>query len=122
MQTVLLVEDDEAFRYAATRELEGAGYRVLASPGSMAALAIEERECPDILVTDVRLPPGEPHGLALGLMMRDRRPRLPILYVTGYPELVDEQDRNRTLVKPLPARRLVEAVRAELAREDLPRE
>jgi CheY-like chemotaxis protein len=38
MPTILLVEDDEAFRYAASRHLRNDGYTVIDVAGSMDAL------------------------------------------------------------------------------------
>ena len=105
MATILLVEDDEASRYAASRELQTAGHRVIAVDGSMRALDIAAAEKIDLLVTDVRLPPGQPHGLALGAMLRNRLPDLPVVYVTGSPELVDGEAHGlyRILPKPIAA-------------------
>ena len=111
MATILLVEDDEASRYVASRELQRAGYRVIAVEGSMRALDIAAAEKVDLLVTDVRLPPGQPHGLALGAMLRNRLPNLPVVYMTGVPELVDGEAHGlyRILPKPVAAGALVAA-------------
>jgi CheY-like chemotaxis protein len=114
--TILLVEDEEASRYVATRELQAAGHRVIAVEGSMLALDIAAVEKIDLLVTDVRLPPGQPHGLALGAMLRNRLPHLPVVYVTGFPELVDGEahDFCRILPKPVAAGALVAAAKEML--------
>jgi DNA-binding NtrC family response regulator len=115
-KTVLLVEDDDALRYATCKELEAAGYRVVAAEGTMRALDIADAECPDIVVTDIRFPPGQPHGLALGRMLRARHVSLPVIYVTGYPELVNaELDIGTVLAKPAEPGALVAAIRDALA-------
>jgi two-component system, OmpR family, response regulator MprA len=117
VETILLVENDEAFRYAVRVGLEAAGYRVLTAEGSMAALQIAAAHQPDIVVADVRLVPGEPHGLSLGSMLRHQRPSLPIIYITAYPELADKvREYGTLLMKPIELDALVTAVQAELGR------
>ena len=52
--TVLIVEDDVAFAYAAWRHLEANGYRVITASSAFAALNQLHRNKVDIVVTDVR--------------------------------------------------------------------
>jgi CheY-like chemotaxis protein len=116
MATVLLVEDDEAFAYAAAREIENAGHRVVAVADSMAGLnALEADPSIDLLITDIKMPPGQPHGFALGRMAARRRPNLPIVYVTAYPRLAEQGGETAAILyKPLPERALVTAIAARL--------
>jgi CheY-like chemotaxis protein len=117
MKTILLVEDDEAFAYAATKAIEGAGYRVVTARTTMAGLqAIDADPSIDLLVTDIKMPPGQPHGFALANMAHQRRPRLPVIYVTAYPELAEHGDeKDRILRKPLKDHALVNEIKARLA-------
>ena len=116
MATVLLVEDDDAFAYAASRDIESAGHRVITVSGSMAALsAIDADPSIDLLVTDIRLPPGEPHGFALANMARHRRPTLPVIYITAYDHLAETADETAAvLLKPLEDGRLAKEIAARL--------
>jgi CheY-like chemotaxis protein len=122
MSTILFIEDDDAFPYAISRHLGGAGHRVTRAAGFEAALATLEGEEPiDLLLTDVRMPTGEPHGFALARMARQRRRELRIIYLTG---LLDIPDSERAaalgtiLHKPITPDALIEAVAEELARVD----
>ena len=81
--TILFVEDDEAFRYAACRYLKAKGYAVVDVASSMDALRVIDRGGIDVLITDVTLQAKEPHGIALARMIRTKHPYLPILFVTG---------------------------------------
>jgi CheY-like chemotaxis protein len=89
MSTVLIVEDDEAFAYAASKFVQAAGHRVVTAPDTLAALKAMDEESVDLVLTDIRMPPGKPHGFAFARMARLRRPRLPVIYMTGYPDCFD---------------------------------
>lgn len=81
--TILFVEDDEAFRYAACHHLQAEGYSVVDVPNSMQALrAIDEGNF-GVVIADVALYPNEPHGVALARMIRNKHPDIRILFVTG---------------------------------------
>ncbi|MDB5408483.1 MAG: Sensory box histidine kinaseresponse regulator [Rhodospirillales bacterium] len=88
MTTILLVEDDEAFLYSAARHLTEAGYQVVIAADSMAALRELGSEAIDLLVTDIVMPHGKPHGIALARMARMRFAALPIILITGYDNVV----------------------------------
>ncbi len=118
MQTILLVEDDESFRYAVERQLVIAGYTVIARSGGTAALdEIELKQPVDLMLADIRLGPGKLHGIALASMARWRRPEIGILLMTGYPEMMiaAEGTAYRTIMKPADLSLLVDEVKAALA-------
>ena len=83
-ETVLVVEDDASIRGLAQRVLLKGGYTVLtaASPGEALALAGEQGQLIDLLVTDVMLP--EMSGPDLARLLGASRPGLPVLYMSGY--------------------------------------
>jgi CheY-like chemotaxis protein len=97
---VLVVDDDEAFAYVVGRWLSDAGFDVIAAPDTVAALAaFDEPDEIDALVTDIRMSPGMPHGFALGRTARARRPGLPVIYMTAYPDLAKaERDETHTVL------------------------
>jgi two-component system, cell cycle sensor histidine kinase and response regulator CckA len=84
-ETLLLVEDEAAVRLFAARILRSLGYSVLVAGNATEALAIASAApAIDLLVTDVMLPGL--NGPALAARLRERRPNLPTLYVSGYAE------------------------------------
>lgn len=112
--TILLVEDEEGFRYAAARALEGAGFAVAAAPDFRAALELLDGDRPiDLLVTDIVMP-ERVHGFALARMARMRRTGLKVLYLTAY-DVPTVEAVGKVLRKPITDQQLVDEVRAALA-------
>jgi two-component system cell cycle sensor histidine kinase/response regulator CckA len=82
---VLLVEDEDMVRAVAERALTRAGYQVTACPGGVEGLAaIEEGTEFDIVVSDVVMPGMD--GPAMVRAIREKRPRIPVLFMSGYAE------------------------------------
>jgi CheY-like chemotaxis protein len=82
--TVLLVEDDAAVRGATKRLLKIEGYTVIAADSGARALELID-ELDDelgVLVTDVVMP--EMSGRELATHLRERRPELGVVFVSGY--------------------------------------
>ncbi|WP_247222480.1 hybrid sensor histidine kinase/response regulator [Shinella oryzae] len=84
--TILVVDDEPLVRMVAVEILEDLGYVVLEAGDGPSALKILEAR-PDIclLVTDVGLPNGM-NGRQLADVVREKRPELNVLFVTGYAE------------------------------------
>ena len=57
----------------------------------------------DIVVADVALQPNEPHGLSLGRMIASQKPAVPVLFLTGRPDIIelDGQPPGDVLFKPI---------------------
>ena|SRR5689334_2194395 len=111
---VLLVDDDEAFSYAAAKALEVAGFKVCTAPDHRIALQILESSQPlDLLITDLVMP-DRVNGFALARMGRMKRLGLKILYVSAYDVPTDEAV-GKILRKPITPDRLVVEVQLAVA-------
>ena len=84
--TILIAEDDDGTRTIVSRMLQRLGYAVLLAPDGLQALRLAETHVGDIdlLLTDVMMPGLTGPQLATRLAVR--RPDLPVLYMSGYPE------------------------------------
>ena len=84
-ETVLLVEDEEALLALGGRLLEAAGYRVVATADPLEALALAQDPARgfDLLATDLVMPGL--NGRELFERIRQLRPGLPVLFLSGYP-------------------------------------
>jgi two-component system cell cycle sensor histidine kinase/response regulator CckA len=83
---VLLVEDEDMVRAVAERALARAGYEVKACAGGEEGLAAiaEPGAAFDIVVSDVVMPGMD--GPAMVRAIRASRPKMPVLFMSGYAE------------------------------------
>ena len=79
-ETALVVEDADAVRVLTGRILYSAGYQVI--PAENGVTALERLDAADVLVTDVVMPGMS--GVELATAARERRPELPVVFVSGY--------------------------------------
>ena len=110
---VLLVEDNALVCDILAEELRDAGFLVskAASADEAADLMSGQPTPPTILVTDIHMP-GRLDGLALVRLLRSRFPELPVVYITGRPDVMDRLGRNEVLVrKPFTPSEVFAAIR-----------
>ncbi|MHC2337908.1 DNA-binding response OmpR family regulator [Bradyrhizobium sp. USDA 4454] len=80
---VLLVEDDPLIREFVVEALREAGLEVIHASNGREALAWQDRQAVDVLVTDIKLPgPIDGWQIAEGFRLHD--PLLPVIYATGF--------------------------------------
>jgi|SRR5690349_5808496 CheY-like chemotaxis protein len=80
---VLVVDDDEAFRYAAVKMLTDAGFETAQAPDYREALDILDDKKPlALLVMDLVIPGV--NGFALARMARMRYRELKVIYVSAF--------------------------------------
>ena len=118
--TILVIDDDEAVRYAIRRVARDEGYTVALAADGEEGLAMVESVSPALVITDLIMP--EKEGLETIRALRKRRPDLPIIAISGGGRLVgrDFLDLARklgaveTLAKPFEPEQLVEAIQRHL--------
>ncbi|MFI2031755.1 response regulator [Streptomyces buecherae] len=83
---VVLAEDSVLLREGLIGLLARFGHQVVAAVGDAEALhAAVAEHVPDIVITDVRMPPGQTdEGLRAAVALRERRPGLPVLVLSQY--------------------------------------
>ncbi|MFF4270910.1 response regulator [Streptomyces sp. NPDC001536] len=97
---LVLAEDSVLLRDGLVGLLTRFGYDVVAAVGDAdALLAAATEHTPDVVVTDVRMPPGfQDEGLHAAVKLREERPGLPVLVLSQYvqrayaAELLDSGD------------------------------
>jgi len=84
-ETILLVEDEPAVRYATAEFLRLQGYTVLEAKDGLDALSVsgEYRGRIDLVITDVVMP--NMSGGELATKLRNLRPQTKLMFVSGYP-------------------------------------
>jgi PAS domain S-box-containing protein len=90
-ETILLVEDEDGVRHVMETMLKRHGYQVVSSASSSDALGLAERldGAIDLLITDVIMPGMS--GRKMAECMLKHRPRMKVLYVSGYGESMDAE-------------------------------
>lgn len=117
---ILLVDDDPAVRSTTRRLLERLQFTVLEASNGAEALRIFEAEQDrvTVLLTDIRMP--EMDGVALAKSVQQRVPEFPIVFVSGFDEIANEDIHGLTgaqlVSKPFASEALVTALRAAAAR------
>ncbi len=115
---LLVVDDDPSIRAMLLEYLGGHGYRVRAAADGRAMRAEIEREPPDLVLLDLKLP-GE-DGLSLARHLRDQLD-VGIVMVTGAADVVDrvvglELGADDYVAKPFDPRELLARVKSVLRR------
>ena len=119
-ETVLLVEDQAAVRKYAAAALRAYGYRVIQAENAGEALEFceRERECVDLVLTDVVMP--KLSGTELAIRLQTRWPGIKVLFMSGFTDnIIEHGEALRKgadfIQKPFSPEELAGKVRAVLA-------
>ncbi len=116
---VLLVDDDSAVRDITAGMLREIGHKVLeAGSGGAALELLDGRQDIDLMLIDVAMPGMS--GPELARRVRSQRPRLPMLFVTGFAErsVLDGISEAQIVSKPFVNSELADKVRQALRSDD----
>jgi CheY-like chemotaxis protein len=114
-----LVDDDDSVLTMTTRILESLGYAVKPAGSEHEALGVfNDSPQVDLLMTDIMLGGGY-SGPELAREAKDKRPDLPVLFVSGFPQKKLEESgfvssAASYLAKPFRKAGVAQAVRAAL--------
>jgi CheY-like chemotaxis protein len=111
--TILIADDDPHVRQVVAEILREPGYTVLTAADGFEAIRILADRHIDLLIADVRMP--ELDGTQLGLQAKVMRPRLHVMYITGFADSANRVRNGRLLQKPIRAADLVKAVKLEMS-------
>jgi two-component system response regulator GlrR len=116
---ILIVDDDEAVLFVVRETLSKLkeGYQVVSSSsGREAAGQLAKQPC-DVMVTDLKM--GDMGGIELTKVAREKRPGMPVIWLTAYGCEEVQEDLRRLGVrccinKPVRTSEIVQAVRDAL--------
>ncbi len=92
MPTVLIVDDELSIRQTLGKLLRCHGYQTLLAADAYCAMGMAQKNCPDLILLDVQIPPMD--GLTFLMLLR-QEPRvheIPVILLTG---LSDDNTVNR---------------------------
>lgn len=116
---ILVVDDDASTRDVLVRALTDEGYDAAGVASTMESLKLLDGGARfALLVIDVMMPPGMPHGFALARMVRSRNADQRIIYISGMMEGLPSKEIERLedpiLSKPVHIADFLEAVHKAL--------
>ncbi|RZJ08247.1 MAG: response regulator [Rubrivivax sp.] len=112
---LLLVEDDEALGDVTAALLQAHGARVMRASHAEAALRLLDAGAAiDIVLSDIVMP-GSMDGVGLARRLREERPGLPVVLITGFSNTAMAEGEFTVLRKPCAPTELVAALQAALA-------
>lgn len=120
MATILLLEDDEAFRAVLREALRRAGHKLVeAADGSRLAGLMDGHRF-DLVITDLVMPNRD--GIETIMALRTSHPKLPVIAMSGdaqtharlYLKVAEKLGAVQTLHKPFPIDQLHAAIRKVL--------
>jgi phosphoserine phosphatase RsbU/P len=121
--TLLIIDDDDVVRASLAAYLEDSGFNVLQASNGLQGLEVCEREQPDLLICDLRMPQVD--GLELLRRLTAQGVQTPIIVVSGAGVMSDAVEALRLgaadyLIKPLEDLAVLEhSVRRALERSAL---
>jgi len=105
---VLIVDDDPQVRHVTASFLTGFGHSTTEAGDGEAALQHLERDRCDIVVADLAMPGMS--GVELAAAIRERRPGLPVLILTGHADAMQIPEDLPVLAKPFRSADLADRV------------
>ncbi len=82
---VWVIDDDRSIRWVLEKALQGAGMSVRCLPSAENVSHLLERERPNVIITDIRMPGTS--GLDLLDIIKARAPDIPIIVITAHTDL-----------------------------------
>ncbi|MHB8665984.1 MAG: response regulator [Burkholderiales bacterium] len=121
LHKVLVVDDDPVVGKSFDRVLSGKGYAVITASNAQDALGKLETESYDVVFTDIKMPGI--NGLEMAEQVKQRRPWLPVVIITGYGSPDNEARANATgvsgfLRKPLSPEMIEGSAKKALSERD----
>ncbi len=93
---ILVAEDEDLVAMTLAEILEAEGYRVTVTHTGQDAIDVDTGDPADLLITDMRMPTVG--GEVVIRTLRDKRPNLPIIVMTGYSEQIPSEEPGRLVV------------------------
>ena len=89
-EKILVVDDEEQIRELLREFLTGAGYEVTVAANGAEALVVAQRERPDLILLDIRMPELDGVETCMRLKTNDRTRSIPVIIATAFGDTLAE--------------------------------
>ena len=119
MSKILIVEDEKDIRQLITFTLQYAGFTVVAGKDGQEAVELVEKEMPDMILMDVRMPRLDGYGACKVIKSNEKTAHIPIVFLSAKGQDGEigkgfEVGASDYLLKPFTPTELIERVKAIL--------
>ncbi|HZB91447.1 MAG TPA: response regulator [Stellaceae bacterium] len=111
--TVLVADDDPTVLEVVAQILREPGYAVVTARDGFEAIRILAERHVDLMIADIKMPGLD--GAELASQAKVMRPRLHVIYITGFLDQRQKARSNPLLEKPIRAAALIEAIRKTMS-------
>ncbi|MBU2444226.1 MAG: sigma-54 dependent transcriptional regulator [Bacteroidetes bacterium] len=85
MAKILIIDDDDSIRDTLTNYLKKQNYEVLSAENGAMGINLVERELPDIVITDIKMP--EMNGFEVLKKVKDLDPDIHVIIITAFDDM-----------------------------------
>jgi DNA-binding response OmpR family regulator len=119
---ILIVDDERDIVKALMIRLQTNGYNVVAAFDGAQGLFMANKEMPDLVIIDIRMPAGDGFSVVEKLRQSNRTGQIPIIFLTGSPERNAEEKAMGLgarfyIKKPYDPEELLDAVKRALEKK-----
>jgi CheY-like chemotaxis protein len=123
MNTILLIDDEEAIRTVFGTVLRRKGYHVLEANSGLVGYELAKAHSPDLIITDIAMTGGGGEALLYFIKNDPQLGKTPVVLITGNPHLLSPQQGREAgaddfLIKPVALEALIACVEARLKRPE----
>lgn len=124
MQTILLIEDNDALRENTAEILELAGYQVITAENGKVGVEVAIQGKPDLIVCDIMMPILDGYGVLHLLHKNEGTAHIPFIFLTAKTERTDfrkgmEMGADDYVTKPFEEVELLNAIESRLRKASL---
>jgi len=83
---ILIVDDERDIVKALMIRLQSNGYNVVAAFDGAQGVFMANKEIPDLVILDIRMPADDGYSVVEKMKQSDRTDKIPIIFLTGSPE------------------------------------
>jgi CheY-like chemotaxis protein len=91
MKKILVADDESSLRFLLRKTLEGNGFDILEAENGKQALALAQKQLPDLIILDVVMPDLYGSEVCERLRKQSRTARIPIIIVTANGNAYNEE-------------------------------